>query len=710
MVDAKERSEEPEDLAGIVSRYRRHVPLILALVVALIAVAAIVTNFLPKRYTATAEINYKPQQTTNVITGQKDPGLTDQARDAQIEAAVQAISASSVGRRVIESLGLQKDPEIVNTAAQFNTPGLDPNDALAAALLSNVKVRRVGQTALIDISYTDKRPAMAQKIANALTKAFAEDQIQMKLAQIHDSDQQSGQQIDAFRKDVERADAAVAAYRASHNLVTSVDAPGAGQELATVNQALADARAAEAESAARLASVSRSGGREGAVDQNEGSAASQLMSDLRSQKAQVSRKMAEISARYGPRHPDVIEAQSELHAIDQQIREEQDRAIKVASAQAAVARQRSASLAASQSATMQRLQGNIAANVMLSDLESRARNARQVYETALAHAGQAATDKGTVLADFTVSSAADLPLKPSFPNLAINIALGAVAGLGIGIGIAFLRERWSIGLNTIDDVDRLLDQNYLNTIPTLASAIDSPKTQDPLEAIVEHPLSLFAEAYRSLAASLIYADRGNPAKIIGLTSALPKEGKSTTATSMARVLAMSGTKVLLMDCDLRRRSATMQVAPDAEAGLIEVLNGSAPLEKVILADTSGAAVLPLAPRSHLAGQPFDTPEFEKLMAQLRQSYDVIVVDTAPVLAVVDTRLLLRHLDALGLLARWRSTPIKAIRAALHQVESVGGNVTGVAMTFVNLKTQAQSGYGDASYYYREMKDYYATAG
>ena len=95
------------------------------------------------------------------------------------------------------------------------------------------------------------------------------------------------------------------------------------------------------------------------------------------------------------------------------------------------------------------------------------------------------------------------------------------------------------------------------------------------------------------------------------------------------------------------------------------------------------------------------------MAQLRREYDVVVVDTAPVLAVVDVRLLLEHIDALGVLARWRQTPIRAIRAALHQIETVGGEVAGVAMSLVDVNAQIHAGYGDASHYYSEMKEYYA---
>ena len=97
------------------------------------------------------------------------------------------------------------------------------------------------------------------------------------------------------------------------------------------------------------------------------------------------------------------------------------------------------------------------------------------------------------------------------------------------------------------------------------------------------------------------------------------------------------------------------------------------------------------------------------MAQLRRSYDVVVIDTAPVLAVVDVRLLLDHIDALGLLAHWRVTPMRAIRAAIHQIETVGGEIAGVAMSMVDVNQQMHVGYGDASQYYGMMKEYYHAA-
>lgn len=149
----------------------------------------------------------------------------------------------------------------------------------------------------------------------------------------------------------------------------------------------------------------------------------------------------------------------------------------------------------------------------------------------------------------------------------------------------------------------------------------------------------------------------------------------------------------------------MALAPDAEKGWIEVMQGEATLDEIAFEDASGLILLPAARGAHEVQRLFDGDGFATLLADLRQRFEVVVVDTTPVLAVVDTRNVITHLDTFALVAYWRRTPIKAIRAALHQVQTVGGSIAGVAMTMVNLKTQAQSGYGETSYYYDEIKDY-----
>jgi capsular exopolysaccharide synthesis family protein len=575
-------------------------------------------------------------------------------------------------------------------------------DAIATAILQPVRAKRVGQTALFDIEYTDRDPLKAAEIANGFADGYLKESAFQKVAQSQDDSAQLNQKLEFYRKQAEQADAAVAQYRRENGILSAPDSPALDQEISLINQQLSEARAQQAESSAKYAASQRqvNGGDFGDA------LASQTISNLRSQKAEVARKVAELSSRYGPRHPQLMDAQKELSEIDAQIQQEVGRQQSNVRSQTNVSSQRVASLEASLGAARARAANGVSSSVRLQDLEREATTAQQVYTSLLASSVQASASQSLAQADAQLTSPASPPLKPSSPNLAINLFLGLILGLGIGIGIAYLRERWAVGLNTIDDIERYLDQQFLNSIPTLDTSIDKPKTKDPIEAVMVHRLSLYAEAFRNLATTLLYTGKAGATKVIGITSALPKEGKTTTSAALARVMAMSGSKVLLMDCDLRRRSVTLALSPDAKQGLIQVLNGECTLDQAIVEDASGAGILPLAPDSHLGRQPFDSPEFEKMMAQLRQVFDVIIVDTAPVLAVADTRLMIRHLDSLALLARWRVTPLKAIRAAIHQIEGVGGEIRGVAMTLVNLKTQQQAGYGDASYYYSEMKDYY----
>jgi capsular exopolysaccharide synthesis family protein len=348
----------------------------------------------------------------------------------------------------------------------------------------------------------------------------------------------------------------------------------------------------------------------------------------------------------------------------------------------------------------------IAAGTELLGLQRVADSANLIYNNMLANASQEEAKRAVLPPDTTITTHASPPPKPSFPILALDLAVGLLLGLATGIGIAYVRERWAVGLASNDDIERILGQTFFNSLPTLDSAFDKPTTKDPVAALIAHPLSLYAEAYRSLATNLRMS--GVDVKVIAVTSALPKEGKTTCTINMARTVAMGGERVILVDCDLRRRNVSTLLAPGIDKGMVQVVRGEARLEDVIHVDETGLHVLPLAPLSHIGAQPFGTAAFDELMVTLRHEYDVIIMDTAPVLAVVDVRLLLNHIDALGILARWRKTPIRAVRTAIHQIEAVGGEVAGVAMSLVDVNAMTH-GSGDASQYYSEMRDYYDAA-
>lgn len=696
------RPEERQDLAGLFSRLKRHLPIILACVIGFILLAWAVSTILPRRYTAAAQMEYTPQ---DAVAGTPQQQMSDLARDAKIDAEVQTMKSLPVAVRVVDQLKLDRDPALREAAREFATDAATGKQAIAGALLANLNAARVGTTSLFQVSYTDGNPLKAMQIANAFAQSFMAEDMKTKVDQFQQVNGQLARQVDALRRNVERADAAVAAFRLRNNLLAQPDSVTAEQEISSIRGALASARAEEAAARARSAAS-------GSTIVGGGSTSpysTQALSALRQQRAQVAARVASLQSRYGERYPALADARKELDAIDAQLTGEMRDLSRSAGSASQAAGQTTASLQASLNAAQARLASNVRASVELADLQRDAQNARDAYQQLLTTSTQQNAQQSIMRPDSRVAAPATLPLTPSSPNVPVLLFMGAVLGLAVGLAIAYIRERWVQGLDTVDDVETMLGVDYFNSVPTPASSIEKPRTSDPAEATLLHPLSAYTEAFRNLATSLSYAASSvQGGKVLGITSALPKEGKTTTSMSVARVLATGGSRTLLLDTDLRRRSVSVALVPQAKIGLGEVLAGTASLSDVIAREeATGLEVLPLAPTVGTSPHMFETQEFTALLAELRGRYEHIVVDTAPVLAVADTRVLAHHFDALALLVRWRSTPARAARAALHQISSVGSGVTGVALTMVNLKVQAQSGYGDPSYYADYMKDYYA---
>ncbi|MBY9064143.1 AAA family ATPase [Sphingomonas yunnanensis] len=697
------RDPGEQDLAGLFSRLRRHLPISLAIIVAAMVLAYVGTKLMKPKYTATVQLQYAPPPAlANDPAGQRPQQVGDTEREAAIASQLQIVTSLPVAKQVLQAPEVASNPT-VQALARAMDPSGQSADARAAAVLANVSTGRVGQTPLFTINYTDANPLEAAKIANAFAQAYLIVQAQQKAGADKNGGGDLDKQLAVLAERARAADAAVASYRLRNNLVIDPASAAMGDQLNNMNTQLAGAQGEAAQAASRGA-ASGSTVISGGVDTT-------ALSSLREQRAEAARDLAGLTARYGDRNPQVIDARQKVNELDRSVDREMTSVARSVRAESDAARARASSIAGSVAQTQGRLASNVRAGVELADLQRKADAARQLYANLLSAAGQQSANLAIVQPDAQIMVAAVPPLRPSSPKLAINLLVGFALGAAIALALAYLRERWSQTINTIDDIQRLLGVDFLNSIPTLTSAIDKPRTKDPAEAVILHPMSSYAEAFRSLATTLIFDAREaktEGGRVIAVTSALPREGKTTTTTSMARVLAMASTKVVIIDADLRRRSVTQAMCPDAPIGWTNALNGEATLRDVMITDQTGAIILPITPGAEKGQRIFETEAFKDMLATLRREFEVILIDTAPVLAVVDTRTMIPLVDSLALLTHWRRTPVKAVRAALHQIETVGGSVAGVAMTMVNLKTQAQSGYGDASYYYNDMKEYYVS--
>lgn len=722
------------DPQKLIAAFRRRLKLFVAILLLAVTAAILVTARSTPLFTATANVTINTRQSTVVDSQAVLSGLT--ADSSIVDTEVEILKSRHLTERVVDGLNLANDPEF---NADLATPGpvqlalggiaaifgarpdegggdRDPvamqrtKEAVIEAVRDRLTIRRVGLTYVMNVSFASEDPAKAARIANAYVERYLLEQLETKFDATRQANEWLNVRLGELRGEVQAAEAAVAQYQSTNNLLSASGTTLTEQEISTYNQQLATVRAQQAEAEARLRTA-RSQLARGSTGDDVGEAlGSQVVQQLRQQRAEVSRRVADLTQRYGPRHPDMLRAQRELADIDGQIQAEIGRLVSNLEAQAQVARERTASMAGSLGTARGTLAANNAASVRLNELQRNAESVRTLYQSFLTRFQETSSQEGLEQSDARIVSRAAIPNTPSSPNIPLNLALGLILGLGLGLAAVVLAEMLDSGLMTGDEVERRLGLPHLGTVPSLPSvAAPGEREEAPADYVLKRPLSAFAEAVRALRTSILYSRTGQAVKVVAVTSALPGEGKSTTCLTLARVSAQSGARVLVVDCDLRRRNLNRMLGFEPETGLLEVLNSKAALEQVVhLDEGSGAHVLPLARNSFTPKDVFGSKAMDQLIADLAARYDLVLLDTAPTLAVADTRILAARSDAVIFLARWRKTPEKAIQQSLRLLEQAGAHVAGVALTQVDMNAQARYGYGDAGFYYAEYKKYYAT--
>lgn len=228
------------------------------------------------------------------------------------------------------------------------------------------------------------------------------------------------------------------------------------------------------------------------------------------------------------------------------------------------------------------------------------------------------------------------------------------------------------------------------TIPQIAHA-------DPAAYVVKRPLSDFAESIRNLRTSLFLSRNGAPPKIVAMMSALPHEGKTTTTLALGRQCAESGARVLVIDADMRRRALTAHLNAPVSKGLVELVEGRAPLESCLYRDPlSNAMILPIA-RGDTGKDVFFAHDLGRVFDMLRGHFDIILLDTAPLLPLAEPRVVASHADAIVLLTHWHKTSQSAMQDAAKLIRTLDVPIAGVALTCADMKILDSFGYAARSY-------------
>lgn len=679
--------------------FRRNLLLFLAVFVGILALAVAYLATAPRIYVAQASILLQP---TNDPVKTTEPGDAAPIVNAdQVDTEIRLINSPLVSELAARSY-----------AANFASPDGDQFTeeeivALAKGIDAATGVIRSGQSRIVDVVAQGTDPSFVALAANLVAEAYLQSQVQVKTGDTETSALFINERLKELETNALQAQADLDNYRASRGLLSGNSGTNAEQEVSAINQQLAIARADLAEKRGRYNAARQQLSRGGGGADVGAALGSGTISGLRQQEANASAELAILRNRYGPLHPERRQAEEELQDIRQRIQEEINRVLSSLEAEVQTEQSRVASLEASRSQALGALTVTGRAETTLNELQQKADVAQAIYRSFLSRSQETQALRDSALPDARISARAEVPIAPSSPNAVLILLLGGIMASGAGVGSIGLAEYLRRGLQTRRDIEKQLGLRYAGAVPTLKSAAKKASgLESPQDYVLRHPHSLFTEAFRAVRTFLSLSP-GKRARVIAITSALPREGKTTTSVCLARSTAAEGIKTILVDADLRRRGASEMFDFQNEKDIYHWLDQPADVGECIMRDeASGLDVL--GSNHVIERSPVSITEerIEVLLEQLRQHYDVAIIDTAPVLGVAESRIWTSCADRILLLSQWKQTSVRAVDAAASMLIEAGGKITGLALTQVNIRKYASTGDGDVYGYTKKFRGYY----
>ena len=746
-------------------------------------------------YTATASMlidTRKPQ------FFQQQPSNSDPQVDfPAVESQIRVLKSDNVALSVIKTLRLYEDPEFIGSASKgvltsdfdilrralgnFIKGSRSEDDAgsgydavrrtlgnLIEPSLSNdrapaeydatrraldtfetrLNVTRDGLSYVIAISFRSYDAEKAANIANAIVNAYIVNQLDAKYQSTLRASNWLEDRIRELREQASAGEQAVVDYQREHNIV--VDAAGkstSDQRVAELNSQLIIVRAQTAEARARLDRIQTvlSSDPAGTLDATvTDTLKNDVVTRLRNQYLDLARKETDWAARYGHDHLAVVNLRNQKAEIRSAIVDELRRLAETYKSDFAIAKERANDVQKEYDQAVGQAERNNQAHVVLSDLESKSKTLRALYENFLQRYMESVQQQSFAISEAQLISPALRPLHKSSPKTFLTLAITACAGVILGFVIGMLRDLWDRVFRTTEQAEKILRAPCITLVPLLKSTARAPPSREgsspspngtvpnpptdeepsssptpdggeasapaslaslgaaclwpnnkassprtlarnnnALWTTVDFPFSPFAESIRVIKVAVDLAEIVRANKVIGFTSSLPNEGKSTLAASLALLTAQAGRSVILVDGDLRNPTLTQALAPSAQAGIIEVISEKAAIEDVIWwSDPKvNLSFLPAVMKSRVAhtNEILASDATKTLFDDLRQRYEYIIVDLSPLAPVVDVRTTTHFIDSYVCVIQWGSTKIDVVKRALADAPGIYEKLIGTVL-------------------------------
>lgn len=599
---------------------------------------------------------------------------------------------------------------LVRTEKPSSPEGEDEKDLrLVSEFISRIEVDPIRNSRLVDVSFQAKDPALAAKIANTLAAAYMDKNLETKLKAVQDAVRWLNTRIEEERKKVEKAEQALLQYKEKHDIITDFSSDVekvTAQKLAQLNAQVVEAESKRVEAETRYQQAMALTATPDMLDSIPEVLNNELIRQIKSMEVELYKRMSELSKKYGENHPQMVAIESELKTLQKRKSQEVNRVINSLRSEFKVAQARENSLkGALEKQKKESLELNQKA-IEYTVLQREAESARQMYELLIKRFKETSLTEDMKTGNIRIIDQAELPLYPVRPKKKLNILLAVLVGLITGTGLAFFFEYLDNTIKLPEDIKRHLGIPYLGPVPAMAFGENgNPDGKRLPELVTFHtPKSTASEAYRGIRTSILFSSADNQPQVILVSSAAPQEGKTSTALNLGVTLAQSGTKVLILDCDMRKPSMHRVLGVSRDKGMSNLLVGSCDLrEAVITTQIQNLDIIPCGPIPPNPSEILGSARMAKLLELLRKTYQRIIIDSPPITAVTDAVVLGQFADGAVIVVRAGATPREIVKNGVNQLLAVNSRILGAVLNGVDMER-------DGYYYYQYYYYYYGEDG
>lgn len=692
----------PVDLAYLYSILRGNARFVVAITLLCALAMLAYLQFVPPRYTAYAQLMLDTRKERMIPV----EGVVSNLDLTQSVLAGEVITIRSnvLLGRVVDKLDLvnapEFDPRLPGRESLFGSmkrtlrgsrekphefAARMPPETLRAWIIGDLRgalgVSQLGVSYAIGISFENANPKLAAQIANAVAEEYIQSQLSAKTDATLRANGWLSERLDELSVQVETADQDVVNFKANMIDIANGNADSINQLLAELNTRLVSSSTDRADAEVRLAQVEVLMGT-GGLSMVADVVTSPLLETLQRQHAEMAASQAQLASTLGVRHPDMIRINAQIRDINRSINGELRRRLEAMRSEVTVTRNREQALQTQITEVSKRADSLAMASVRLRQLERTADATRLVYESFLSRFKETTAQADFQTPEARIIGKADVPAVPSAPRKTLLLVAAMMLGMAGAIAFVFARNLMRAPVRTPEELADLSSLPNLATLPYIRKFISE---FDWLrKELASGGTTPYMEHVRTIRTALFDMNRSIKPKVIVITSAAPNEGKTSLCCALGRTVSRPGTRVLLIDADLRHPDLRKVLElPDAGKCLSEYLRGTTGIDNLVMrSDLAGADVIAPEHASRDAADLLMSPQFDALLDEMSERYDHIILNAPPVLHLADALVLAQRADATLFAVRCGKTRSKTVRNSIRRLKDGDANLVGTVLTMV----------------------------